>query len=75
MASASTTIQVSRDVKRALDGLKLSRRETYNDVLERVLIDEHELSEQTKRDIEKSLREYRAGKFKTLDQVKKEMGL
>jgi len=34
-----------------------------------------ELSEQTKKDIEKSLEEYKRGEFFTLDEVKKELNL
>jgi len=75
MATGTTTIQVSKDIKKLLDEMKLSARETYNDVLKRVLVDDHELSEQTKRDIQKSLAEFRAGKFKTLEQYRKERGI
>jgi len=38
------------------------------------LEDTTELSEETKKDIEKSRKEIKQGKFKTLAQVKKELG-
>ncbi len=47
-----TTIQIREDVKIALEQLKLFKRETYNDVLERVLEDLAELSVDTKKEIE-----------------------
>ncbi|MDI6902849.1 MAG: antitoxin VapB family protein [Methanocellales archaeon] len=37
-----TTIQIKEDVKTALDGMKMFERETYNDVLERLLEDTRE---------------------------------
>jgi len=70
---ANTTIQLSREMKGALAGLKLHPRETYEDVLERLLEDLRELNEETKRDIERALREIRAGKYRTHEQLKAEL--
>ena len=71
---ANTTIQLSREMKGALAGLKLHPRETYEDVLERMLEDLRELSEETKREIERARREIKAGKFRTHEQLQAEMG-
>ncbi len=71
---ATTTIQLSRELKKTLDGMKLHPRETYNDVLERLIEDTRELDAKTKREIQKAIREIEAGKFRTHEQVRKEMG-
>jgi predicted transcriptional regulator len=71
---ATTTIQLSTELKRRLDALKLHPRETYGDVLERILEDLRELNAETKRDIERAIKEIEAGKFRTQEQVKAEMG-
>ncbi len=54
--------------------MKLHPRETYSEVLERILEDLSELNEETKREIERAIKEIQAGKFKTHEQVKAEMG-
>ena len=61
-------------MKKTLEGLKLHPRETYEDVLERLLEDLRELNEQTKKEIDQAIREIKAGKFRTHDQLKAEMG-
>ena len=72
---AATTIQLSREMKKTLEGMKMHRRETYEEVLERVLEDLRELSEQTKKQIEQAVREIKAGKYRTHGQLKAELGL
>ncbi|MDI6889238.1 MAG: antitoxin VapB family protein [Methanocellales archaeon] len=69
-----TTIQIKEDVKAALDRIKMFERETYNDVLERLLEDVRELDEETKKDIQKAIKEIESGKFKTHEQLETEMG-
>lgn len=71
---ATTTIQLSREMKEALGAMKLHPRETYEDVLERLLEDLRELSEETKKEIEQAVREIKAGKSRTHDQLKDELG-
>ena len=69
-----TTIQVTEEVKAALDRMKLFKRETYNDVLERILEDLQELNEETKREIDAALKEIEKGRYVTHEALKKEMG-
>ena len=71
----TTTIQVQSEMKKKLTAMKLHSRETYNDVLERLLEDLSQLDEGTRRDIEKAIREIKSGKYRTHGQVKAEMGL
>ncbi len=77
MDSQETTIQVNKRVKRELDVLKLHPRESYNDVIERLIVTEtedEELSPETLKHIEQSLKEIRAGKYVSLEQVKRKAG-
>jgi len=71
---SSTTIQLSNRLKKTLEAMKLHPRETYNDVLERILEDLNELNEETKKEIDRALKEIESGKFKTHEQVKAELG-
>lgn len=70
-----TTIQISEELQSQLVKKKLFDRETYEEVIWDLIEDTMELSEETKRDIEISREEIKQGKFKTLAQVKKELGL
>ena len=71
---AATTIQLSKEMKETLEGMKLHPRETHEDVIERLLEDFRELNEETKRDIERALRDIKAGKYRTHEQLKAELG-
>ncbi|MEK6934729.1 MAG: hypothetical protein AABW46_02515 [Nanoarchaeota archaeon] len=66
----STTIQISNQVKQKLDKMKMMERETYNEVIERMIEDDLELSEATKKEIEAA----RKGKGISHEEVKKRLG-
>ena len=66
-----TTIQISDNVKAVLDRMKMIKRETYNDIIERMIEDDLELNEKTKKEIE----EARKGKSISHGEVKKRFGL
>ena len=75
-----TTIQLEEKIKQQLDKLKNHPRETYNDVLERLVKiaakeSEEELSPQTIKNIQKSLEDIKAGRVLSLQEVKKRLGL
>jgi len=74
-----TTIQIPVNLKNKLGQLKDFTRETYADVISKlvdIVAEENmELSEQTKADIEESRKQIKKGKFVTLEQVKKELDL
>lgn len=72
---AITTIQLSREMKRTLEGMKLHPRESYEEVLERLLEDLRELNDQTKSEVEQAIREIKAGKYRTHQQLKAELDL
>lgn len=71
----ATTIQISDSLQNELSKRKLFDRETYEEVIWDLIEDTMELSEETKRDIEEARAEIKKGKFHTLEQVKKELGL
>ncbi|MGB9003665.1 MAG: hypothetical protein WCC52_07665 [Nitrosotalea sp.] len=75
-----TSIQIEKEIKEHLDKLKNHPRETYNEVLARMIHivsqqDKGELSQQTIKNIEKSLAEIKAGKVYSHKDVKRRLGL
>jgi predicted transcriptional regulator len=75
-----TSIQVEKEIKDHLDKLKSHPRETYNEVLARMIniISEQSkenFSQQTIKNIEKSLAEIKAGKVSSHKDVKRRLGL
>jgi predicted transcriptional regulator len=71
----NTTIQVDENIRDVLTNLKIHTRETYNDVLERLIEDLQELNEETKREIQKAIKDFESGKYKTHAEAKKVLGL
>ena len=71
----ATTIQVSKELAGALQEKKMYGKESYEDIIWDLLEDSMELSQETKKEIEKAKREIQNGKYYTHDQVKKELGL
>jgi len=67
----ATTIQISDNVKVILDRMKMMKRETYNDIIERMIEDDLELNKKIKKEIEES----RKGKSISHAEVKKRLGL
>jgi len=72
---ATSTIQLSTEIKRKLESMKMHPRETFNDVLERLVEDVRELDAKTLAEVEEARAEIRAGKYLTQEQVRKAMGL
>ena len=75
MVVMETTIQVSKELLETLKKRKISDKESYEEIIWDLLEDGMELSEQTKKEIQEARAEIKAGKYKTLSQVKKELGL
>ena len=68
----STTIQISDNVKIALEKLKIFERETYNEVIENMLEDNLELNEKTLKEIKE--RE-QSNDLVSIEDVEKHLGL
>jgi predicted transcriptional regulator len=74
-----TSIQLENKTKTRLDKMKAFPKESYNDVVNRLINvvedDEDILSKQAIKDIEEGLADIKAGRVYTSDQVKKKLGL
>ncbi|MCL6090324.1 MAG: hypothetical protein M1393_04715 [Candidatus Thermoplasmatota archaeon] len=70
-----STIQIKEETKKTLQSMKLHPRETYEEVIERLIEDLSELNEETKAEIEEARKEIASGKFVTHEQLKKDLGL
>jgi hypothetical protein len=71
-----TTIKVRDKTRIKLENLKLHSKETYNDVIERLMrTQDDELDLQTIKNLKKSLADIEKGKIYSLKQVEKELGL
>lgn len=70
-----STIQIREETKKTLQSMKLHPRETYEEIIERMIEDLSELSEETRAEIEEARKEIESGKFVTHEQLKKDLGL
>lgn len=70
----ATTIQISEELQEELNKKKFFDRETYEEVIWDLMEDTMELSEETKKELERSRAEIKAGRYKTLSEAKKELG-
>ena len=68
-----TSIRISSNLLKTLKKFK-EQRESYEDVIWDFIEPHLELSNQAKKDIELSRKEYKRGNFFTLEEVKKELG-
>ena len=70
-----TTIQVSGEIRDTLERMKIYKRESYNEVIERMIEDNLELNEKTKKEIEEAKKRIDQGKFLTMEEVAKKYGV
>lgn len=73
--SMVTSIQVSEELLETLKKRKMYSKESYEDLIWDLLEDTMELSKQTKKHIEQSRKEIKAGKTIPLSEVKNKLGL
>jgi len=72
----STTVWVSPETKKRLAGMKRYPRETFDDVIRRLMDtteDDEPLSDEAIRGIEASLEDIKAGRLLTLDEARAEL--
>lgn len=69
-----TTIQISEKLHGELAKRKISENETYEEVIWDLIEDTMMLTKETKKELEKSRKEIKEGKFVTLEQIKQEIG-
>ena len=70
-----STIQIREETKKTLQSMKIHPRETYEEVIERIIEDLSELNEETRVEIEEARKEIESGKFVTHEQLKKDLDL
>ncbi len=71
-----TTIKIKSKTRAKLEDFKLHTKETYNDVIERLMMtQDDELDSQTIKNLRKSLDDIEHGRTYSLSQVEKELGL
>lgn len=76
--TVATTIKIDPQLKKSLDTLKLYPRETYNDVVSRLVdmaYDEEALSDETVNRIEEALEDLKRGKYYTQEEIEAELEL
>jgi predicted transcriptional regulator len=75
---SQTTIQIRSSTKKRLETVKTHPRETYDEVVNRLLdmtCDREPLSEETLLKIEEGIRDIRKGKTRTLEEISEELGI
>lgn len=70
-----TTIHVSEKLQKELAKRKLYANETYEEVIWGLMEDSLELDKETEKEIAQARQEIKEGKYHTLEEVKKELGL
>ena len=75
---STSTIQLKEKTKSNLDSQKLHPKESYDLVIQRILLahaSDDELSPETITHMEEGMADIKAGRVYTSDQVKKELGI
>ena len=68
-----TTIQISKDLLKKLQLMKIHSKESYEDIIWDLIEDRMELSEETKKSIEEARKEIERGEIYDWEKVKKEL--
>jgi predicted transcriptional regulator len=74
----STTVWITPENKSRLAALKRHPKESYNDVIARLIdmaVDDEPLSEEAIRGIEEALEDIRAGRLYSEDEIEREFGV
>lgn len=75
---AATTIYIRKDLKGQLDDLKRHPKESYSDVIERLVtiaIDDEPLSEEAIQGLEEALEDIKKGNLISEEEIKAEFGV
>lgn len=71
----ATSIQISENLQKELIKRKFSDKETYEEVIWDLVEDSQELSEETRKEIALARAEIKEGRFHSLADIKKELGI
>ena len=75
---AATTIYIREDLKGRLNSLKQNPKESYSDVIERLVsraVDDEPLSEEAIKGLEEALEEIRQGRLISEEEIMKKYGV
>ena len=75
---AATTIHIRKDLKGQLDELKRHPKESYNDVIERLVsfaVDDEPLSEEAIQGLEEAFKDVKQGRLIPESRIMKEFGV
>ena len=75
--ATSTTIKLEMGTKASLDKLKIHPRETYDDVIKRLVhiaIDDEPLSDETLEHLKEAMEDVRAGRVRPMKDVMRDLG-
>jgi predicted transcriptional regulator len=75
---AATTIYIREELKGRLNSLKQNPKESYNDVIERLVsraVDDEPLSEEAIKGLEEALEEIRQGRLISEEEIMKKYGV
>lgn len=75
--ATSTTIKLGTATKARLDGIKIHPRETYDDVINRLVdcaIDEEPLSDETLAHLKEAMEDVKAGRVRPMKDVMRDLG-
>jgi hypothetical protein len=76
--ATSQTIKLEASTKARLAGLRIHPRETFNDIVERLItmaVDDEPLSAEEEEELKEAVADVRAGKYRPLDDLLREHGL
>ena len=68
----ATTIQISNEVKKTLERMRVYERETYNEIIENLLEDQMEINQRTKDELRERKK---SSDFVSSKDVEKEFGI
>ena len=70
-----TSIQISKSLLEKLKSMKIHSKESYEDIILDLIEDRMEFSEETKKNIAQSEKDFREGKTISLEEIKKKYKL
>lgn len=71
VAGLETSIQISKELLEKLKVMKIHNKESYEDIIWDLIEDRMEFSEETKKNIAQSEKDFREGKTISLEEIKK----
>lgn len=72
---AETTIQLSKELVERLKNMKISEKESYENLIWDLIEDRMELTEETKKSIERAEEDIRKGRVHKWEDIKKELNI